>query len=484
MAFPTFVAAGAPANGTGSVSPGLPSGWAAGDKHVLLVNCKRLESLSTPSGWTLVDTSVPTGDNKLTIFERDAQSGDAAPTVADPGDHLYAVILGFRGTAMEITGSIAAQINTDSTAAVWPSLTTTDADQLILLAMAHGLDSTGAKASGYANANLTSLTERFDNSITSNDGGGLVAVTGLKATAGATGTTTATMSTATIMSLITLSLGSAGPTGATGSMDAEESGADVFAGDGEVAVTGDLAGIETGADSFVGAGAVALAGEMAAVETGADTLAGTGAVVVTGTMAVDETGADAFSGSGSIADPGILGVMDAVEIGSDTLAAAGTVAVSGILDATETGTDSFAGEGSVSDGITGQMEAYETGPDTFAGTGTAEGGKRPGGGWGPSPRRPRVYIYHEPEPEEEEPKPKAKRVKRKVTKAIVREAMSEMPWLPDWALTEAVAHVPTHFVVPDHGSAELRALMIAITKRLLADAAEDEEEIELLLLAA
>lgn len=210
MALPTFVANGTPSGGTGNVTPGIPAGVAVNDKLLLFIQNKRLEATPTHADYTFFAQSTPTSGNKLTILERDVQGGETAPTIIDTGDHLYAVILAWRdpgGGLLELKNLLTEQINTATTAAVWSAITTTDADRVIINALAHGIDASGQQVSGVANASLASCVERFDNSITSNDGGGLFVATGGKAVAGSTGSTTATLAVASVMSLATFSIG-------------------------------------------------------------------------------------------------------------------------------------------------------------------------------------------------------------------------------------------------------------------------------------
>ncbi len=258
MAFPTVVGVGTPASGTSSVSPGLPSGWAADDLHLLTVNNKRAETLSTPTGFTLVDNAVPTADNKVTAFERNAVGGDGAPLVPDPGDHLYAVIMGLRnpsGGTLVIEAVAKSVVSVASTSVTWPSVTTLGPDRLIVHLMADGRDAVGARFSGEANANLANLTERFDNGVTSNDGGGLIIVTGEMASAGATGTTTGTLSVAATQALLTIAI--VAPTGGAGGQNitaALVTNSQTFSGavisPGAAAISG---GLVTNAQAFYGA---------------------------------------------------------------------------------------------------------------------------------------------------------------------------------------------------------------------------------------
>lgn len=290
MAIPSVVGLGTAANGTGNVVPTLPTGWAAGDLHVLVVNNKRSEALSTPSGWTLIGNSVPASGNKVTLFYRTAVGGDTDPTVTDPGDHLYAVIIGFRGGTLAVNNNTASTIEPTNTAVTWPSLTTTYADQIIVNAMATDTDSTGAKFSGAANASLSSVTEQFDNTITSNAGGGLVIVTGGLATAGSTGTTTGTLSTSAIMALMTISVGVAGsaPTSAsgssTGAASVQATGAATVSSAASSAGAGTASGV--GAATFAGsgssAGLAAASGAAASVVAGVGTADGAASAAAVG----------------------------------------------------------------------------------------------------------------------------------------------------------------------------------------------------------
>lgn len=259
MALPTIVGVGTPAGGTGSVAPGLPSGWAADDCHVLITNTKRAETQVSVSGFTFFAAAIPTGDNKVSVFLRNAQSGDAAPTVPDSGDHTYAVIIGFRnpngGTCTVDAAFASAVVNAASGSVSWPDLTTPGADRMILHALADGRDATGARFSGQTNANLANLAEQFDNGITSNGGGGLVIVTGEKATAGAIGNTTGTLTSAT-QALLTISI------------EAPSSARTVSAGAGSYAVAGTAAALKVARRAVADVGSYAVSGSPAGVLVG------------------------------------------------------------------------------------------------------------------------------------------------------------------------------------------------------------------------
>lgn len=439
MAVPTFVAVGTPAGGTGAVSPGLPSGWAADDLHILAVNNKRSESLSTPSGWTLIDNSVPTGDNKITLFKRTAVAGDAAPTVADPGDHCYAVIIGFRnpnGGACAVEATTAAnksQVNTASTAVSWPSITTAGADRMILHALSDGRDATGARFSGETNAALANLAERFDNGITSNDGGGLVLVTGEKAAAGAIGNTTGTLTSAT-QALLVIAIEAPGGAGSQSITGALFSNANtVYAATvsrGAVSVTGSL---YTDADTFYGA-----------------TLS-RGAVSISGALVTD---GDTFYGA--TVSPGAVDIAAELVDDGDQFFAASIVA------------------GGAAQDIAGELVANDN--EFFAASVTQPVIRR---GWDDAgPRGPLlIYLYEDTPPEPLPSKPKRR---RKVTRAAIETAVS-LPWAGLWTAEEARQVLPQSVPVTfDTTGVTLDQEIILAIAMWLRDQEDDEDVLMLM----
>jgi len=212
---PNFQAAGNAVNGTGAVSPPWP-GHAIGDIALLFIESAGGEpaTLSTPAGFVAVTnspqaTGATTAGTRITVFWARATSASmAAPTVADPGDHVYARILTYRGVIStgdpwDVTGGgVKAAASTTVTVT---GVTTTVADTLIVQAVARDNDSTAAAFSAQTNANLTSITERSDAGTTSGNGGGFAVWDGVKAAAGATGDTTATV-TSSINAFLTIAL--------------------------------------------------------------------------------------------------------------------------------------------------------------------------------------------------------------------------------------------------------------------------------------
>lgn len=101
------------------------------------------------------------------------------------------------------------------------------------------------------------------------------------------------------------------------------------------------------------------------------------------------------------------------------------------------------------------------------------------------PRRPRVVIVYYDEPPEVERKP-AKAPRRKVRRKAV-EAAIEIPWAGYWTPDEALAALPRSVPVlfdPPRGMTAAEIEAVAIAMWLAQRAAEDEDDIEMLLMAA
>lgn len=215
-AAPTFQAAGAAVTGTGAVSPAWPA-HQVNDIALLFVESTGGEAatLSTPASFVAVTNSpqfTGTGTNgtRLTVFwARATTTTMPSPTVADPGDHVYARILTYRGVVTtgnpwDVTGG--GVVATASTVLAVTSITTTVADTLIVQAVARHRDRADAEFSAQTNVNLTGIAERADGGTTSGNGGGLAVWDGVKSLAGATGTTTATVSRTNIMAFLSIAL--------------------------------------------------------------------------------------------------------------------------------------------------------------------------------------------------------------------------------------------------------------------------------------
>jgi hypothetical protein len=132
----------------------------------------------------------------------------SSPTVNDPGDHVYGRILTFRnclssGNPIDVAvGGVKAAATTSVTAT---GVTTTQADDFVVVAVSWDLDNAGPVITNWANANLSGFVELGDEGTTQGNGGGIGVAAGIKATAGATGDTTATV-TSSINAFLTIAL--------------------------------------------------------------------------------------------------------------------------------------------------------------------------------------------------------------------------------------------------------------------------------------
>ena len=218
---PTFVAAGTVASGTGAITPALPAGLQTNDILLLfLETANQAISISNQNGgtWTQV-TNSPQGTGtaggssatRLTVFWSRYNGTQGAPTTSDSGNHQLGRMIAIRGATTsgdpwDVTaGGVE---STSDTSGSIPGATTTVANTLVVAAIATSLpDSNGtADFSAWTNANLSSLTERTDNTVTAGNGGGLGIATGGKATAGAYGSTAVTCASSATKGMMSIAL--------------------------------------------------------------------------------------------------------------------------------------------------------------------------------------------------------------------------------------------------------------------------------------
>lgn len=126
----------------------------------------------------------------------------------DAGDHTYVQMFSFDDVDKGDPFSAVATTVQAATTAMSADGPTTDTDNSLVAYFTFlTVDAAGtATYSGQANANLTSITERHDQSTASGVGGGICLTTGLKATAGAAGALTATMAASQNMAHIAVAL--------------------------------------------------------------------------------------------------------------------------------------------------------------------------------------------------------------------------------------------------------------------------------------
>ena len=229
---PTFVAAGTfvVTNGGGSshrLSPPLPAGIQANDILLLFVEtANQSPTIYNANGgtWTAVDKSpVGTGTagntnaTALTVFWSRYNGTQTAPTLSTSTgtSNELAIILGFRGCVTSGNPWDVTATNTDATATTSASIagaTTINPNDLVVAAIATAWPKAAGAAnlSGWANGDLSSITERSDNTARAGSsgpgGGGLGTATGGKAVAGAYGSTTVTLATASAKAMMSIAL--------------------------------------------------------------------------------------------------------------------------------------------------------------------------------------------------------------------------------------------------------------------------------------
>lgn len=214
VSIPTFVAVGSPDGQVGNIAPTLPA-HLANDVFLLICETDASGAIAAPSGgWAEVENSpqtdfTPTGTTLGVFWLRAASDSEPGPSVLDAGNHCYGVVGSFRGCVesgdpWDVTAG-GATAGTSSSIII-PGATTTVADCLIAATMSHGSDIDGPRVSGFANADLGSVTEQFDNCTIMGNGGGVAFATGTKAAAGAYGNTTGTLASAYYQAWLSVAL--------------------------------------------------------------------------------------------------------------------------------------------------------------------------------------------------------------------------------------------------------------------------------------
>ena len=378
---PVYQNTGAFASGQTGITPGLPTSTVEGDFLLLLVESAN-EAIATPSGWTEAPNSpqftggtAVAGGVRLGVFYQFAPASPSAPSIADTGNHTTGQIFRFTGVDPDSIHTIDASAGTSqaaNTTFTLPSVTTTRDNCIIALCVANDRDiASTTNLSSWTNANLTDLTERADQTVTTQTGGGIGFATGFKASAGSIGTTTVTNAASNTCALLTLALSGVPiySEGRVATFAATEGVADSFAATVDVEAKGTLAATETVADTFASTADSEITGTLEVTETTVDTFAATANVTdagVTATMAAVETVGDSFSGDAHATATATASITETV---ADTLSVAGTVPIEGDIAIVETVADTFAATGGVGDPErTATFAATEQTADTFAGT--------------------------------------------------------------------------------------------------------------------
>jgi hypothetical protein len=206
-----------------TAAPGIPAGTVSNDILLLFVETENeAVTLSTPNGFAEVATPTGTGTagattaSRISVWWKRAVGGDAAPTVADAGDHVACRILGFRGcivTGNPWNGTPTWTVDaTSDTQLIADGPTTTVDNSLVVIGAANVIDTNTAQSLTYTNANLAGLGgSGFGDNTQQGTGGGFNVGLGEKVTAGAVGGTTVDYNNATNKSIVVLALTPAPP---------------------------------------------------------------------------------------------------------------------------------------------------------------------------------------------------------------------------------------------------------------------------------
>ncbi len=221
---PTFVNAGAVAANAAAITPALPAGIAVDDLLLLfLETSNQAITIANQSGgvWTAVanspqstGTAANANATRLTVFWSRYNGTQTAPVTTDSLNHQLGRIIAVRGVETtgnpwDITAGGVEAGNNDTSGSI-PGATTTVANTLVVAAIATALPDVNGTAAftnaSWANASLTGVTERTDNSTAANNGGALGIATGVKATAGLYNATTVTTSVNTAKAMMSIAL--------------------------------------------------------------------------------------------------------------------------------------------------------------------------------------------------------------------------------------------------------------------------------------
>lgn len=190
---PTLVAVGGAGQGSGNITPNLPTGTAQDDILVMFTETGPSEPVQPPSGWFDLGVPIGNGISQLGAFWKRAGSSESAPTVLDSGNHTTAVIVGVRGCITTgspwdvfITNTNVGNGGTATLSDRISSITTQVANCFVLGAVSANSATASAYFSGWAASGLGSVTEIQD-LISASPVRHIGIVTGTKAVAGATG---------------------------------------------------------------------------------------------------------------------------------------------------------------------------------------------------------------------------------------------------------------------------------------------------------
>jgi hypothetical protein len=219
----SFVSAGTAATtstASGTIAPAWPT-HVSGDVALLHLTMYSptggaiVSSLLTANGFELLAEEVYAGDGFYWIHAvygcRATSAAMAAPVVQSAAglSSLIGVITTYRGCASAgvYHDVLDGDVGGSDTAVTIPGGTTTQDGSIVVASVGFSRDAVStAEVSGWANASLASITERFDQAHAGNTGGGLGIATGVRTTAGTVTATTATLGTTGFQQRIAIAL--------------------------------------------------------------------------------------------------------------------------------------------------------------------------------------------------------------------------------------------------------------------------------------
>lgn len=358
-----------------TLTPTLPTGWAADDIHILIAHRSDNTAMTSLANWTQISAANNTTGQRVEVWARRAVGGDGNPTITFGTSTVVrgARIIGIRGVDTGLTLSsiqLSRSNNAASATVTFATLTPTPANTLILALYAYEDDPTQATPLSLGNG-LAISTSALGNDMAL--GWGAV---GWPSASSATGAQTSTVSGGTFANSpnvgILIALPPASASGPVESAAGVSAGVSVAS--GTLTATVKPAGASAGASTASGTltATVPVAGAAAGTSTAAGALVAT--VPVAGTTAGTSTASAAATVETLVPVAGAVAAT-----GTATGALAATVPASGASAGTSTvggalsGAVSVAGASAVTSTATGALAAAVSAAGSSAGLSTAAG---------------------------------------------------------------------------------------------------------------
>lgn len=196
---PTFQAAGTPVfAAAAAVTAAWPTHLTDDVALLIVTDENQAITLTTAAGFVeLASSPQSTGGARLGVYWcRATSSSMTSPVVGNPGNHVIAQILTFRGCIGTgnpwdvMAGDVQASVNT---VVAVPGATTTVPNTLVVAISGDTRPTNSLQYSGWANANLASIAEIADAHTNLGSGSGFGAACGVMVAAGAYGVTNAVL---------------------------------------------------------------------------------------------------------------------------------------------------------------------------------------------------------------------------------------------------------------------------------------------------